>query len=157
MKHFIFSSCFVLLVVIANGAQGATPPAAHKELSKNLENGIEWAVHLRAEAKKGTKLDSKHLDEEIKGTMDALSAMQTTAEKILRESPAEQGEGHFQEMQKYQSAANLAAKKFIQAKEEVKPNYSAMKTAAVEILKNLEDAKHWHNLELSEIEHNPKD
>jgi hypothetical protein len=83
--------------------------------------------------------------------------MKVTSEQIVVESPSEKNEGHFTEMRRFQEAATLAAQGFPMAKSGKNPNFSAMKTASREILKNLESARHWHDLELSEIEKNPKD
>jgi hypothetical protein len=60
-------------------------------------------------------------------------------------------------MRKFQEAAAAATKDFPVVKSGKNPNFSKMKTATKKILANLEDAKHWHELELSEIEKNPKD
>ncbi len=157
--RYIFAPLIPLLVgLLSFQAQCAIPTATQVTMSKQIESGIEWAKHLSDDAKKGRKIPIKEIDGEVSGVLSFLSAMDTTANEVLRESPSEKTEGHFTEMRKFQEAARVAANEFNLARQEnPRPNYSKMKGAAKKILRNLEDAKHWHDLELSEIEKNPKD
>lgn len=160
MNHLSFLAPLlsILVGILSSHAHAAVPTASHTTMTKHLESGIEWAKHLRDETKKGRKLSPKELDSDLSGVANFLSAMDTTANEILRESPHEKTEGQFTEMRRFQELAKTAAAEFKAARQEQpRPNYSKMKSAAKEILKNLEAAKHWHELELSEIEKNPKD
>lgn len=130
---------------------------SHVDLSQQIENGIKWTNHLKEEIRKGSKTNSKEIEGDIAGIRNFLSAMKTTSDQIVLESPKEQIEGHFKEMRRYQEAAALAAKEFPLVKDKKNPNFSAMSNAAKNILENLQNAKHWHDLELSEIEKNQKD
>jgi hypothetical protein len=154
MKSWLFST-LILIGFLSPNAHAAVPTSAQMNMSKHIQTAIEWTNHLRDEVNK--RSNAKEIEGDLAGIMSFLSAMNSTAEQIVLESPSEKSEGHFIEMRKFQEAASLVTKDFPVAKSGKNPNFSKMKTATKKILANLEDAKHWHELELSEIEKNPKD
>jgi Skp family chaperone for outer membrane proteins len=153
----LLCSISILVSALALSAHAAIPTAAQVNMTKHIDNAITWSKHLKEEVSKGTKSNAKEIEGDLAGILSFTTAMSLTADQIIFESPSEKKEGHFTEMQRFQRAATAAAKDFPLAKSGKAPNFSAMKVASKNILENLENAKHWHDLEVSEIEKNQKD
>lgn len=147
----------ILAAFLSFTAYSAAPTASHINMTKQIDDGIEWTKHLQDDIRKGTKSDPKGIEDKLAGIKSFLSAMNQSAEQIITDSPSEKGEGHFSEMRRFQEAATLAAKEFPLVEPGKNPNFSAMKAASNRILKNLKSAKYWHDRELSEIEKSAKD
>lgn len=156
MKFWVYAT-IILVSLFSPNAYSVAPTTPQKNMSKLIETAIESARHLSDEVGKGAKSNSKEIEGDLARITSFLSAMSLTAEQIVLESPSEKSEGHFSEMRRFQEAATITTKNFPLAKSGKNPNFSKMKTASKKILANLEDAKHWHDLELSEIERNQKD
>jgi hypothetical protein len=150
---------FLILILVGHlgFAASKTASTSHNEMSANLLDGIVWAKHLETEVQRGAKMDKVHLEKEASGTRTAINSMHITAAKILTEAPFEQSEGHFLKMRTFQQAADRATYDFTQASRGTSPNYREMSSAAAEILENLKNAKHWHDLEMAEFDRSAKD
>ncbi len=144
-------SAFILTGLLSPNVYSAAPSPSQLNMTKQIETAIEWTSHMRDEVRKGTKSNPNEIKGDLAGIKSFLSAMSLTAGQIVLESPSEKTEGHFTEMRRFQDAATFAAKDFPIPISGKNPNFSKMKAATKEIMANLENAKHWHELELSEI------
>jgi hypothetical protein len=86
MKSWMCST-LILIGFLSPHAQCAVSTAAQINMSKHIDTAIEWTNHLRDEVRKRT--NAKEIESDLAGITSFLSAINTTAEQIILESPSE--------------------------------------------------------------------
>ena len=146
------ASLLISLLSLTGSANAATPTATHKELTRTVDNSIQWAQHLRNEVSKGENMNRTHTKQEMSSLQESLNEMSQAYLNLSTQPAAEVSEAHFVAIKQHQTKAEAALRKVETEFGRTNPDYGAMKKAAKEIEMELKGAAKEHKAELNEID-----